>query len=46
MPFEQQRPAFDSPAGGDDPRSWRDESDVPLETATTDWQERHDTVGE
>jgi hypothetical protein len=41
---EQQRSTSDSPAGEDNATSWRDEGDVPLEAAASDWQEQHETV--
>jgi hypothetical protein len=41
---EQQRPTSDSPADEDSATSWRDETDVPLEAATDDWQEQRETV--
>jgi hypothetical protein len=41
---EQQRPTSDSPADEDNVTFWQDESDVPLEAATSDWQEQRETV--
>jgi hypothetical protein len=41
---EQQRPTSDSPADEDDATSWQDDSDLPLETAASDWQEQRETV--
>ena len=41
--IDQRRPASESPAE-DNPTSWQDEDDMPLEAAASDWREQRETV--